>query len=42
MINIAQKDSSSDSDPEEIKPVKSQVLVFDKFHEPVLDYCNDD
>ena len=42
MVNIAQDDSSSDSDPEEIKPVKSQVLVFDEFREPVLDYCNDD
>ena len=42
MVNIAQNDSSSDSDPEEIKPVKSQVLVFDEFREPVLDYCSND
>ena len=42
MVNIAQNDSSSGSDPEEIKPVKSQVLLFDEFREPILDYCNDD
>ena len=42
MVNVAQNDSSSDSDPDEIKPVKSQVLMFDEFQEPVLDYCNDD
>ena len=42
MVNIAQDDSSSDSDPDEIKPVKSQVLTFDEFREPVLDYCSDD
>ena len=43
MVNIVQEELSSDSDPEEIKPPhKSQVLLFDEFREPVLEYCNDD
>ena len=42
IVNIAQNDSSSDSDPDEIISVKSQVLVFDEFCQPLLDYCSDD
>ena len=42
MVNIVQNDSSSDSEPEEIKPVKRQVLLFDEFREPVLEYCSND
>ena len=43
MVNIVQEEPSSDSDPEEIKPPrKRQVLLFDEFREPVLEYCNDD
>ena len=42
MVNIAQNESSSDSEAEEIKPVQHQVLHFDEFREPVLEYCNND
>ena len=42
MVSIVQNDSSSDSEAEEMNPVKQQVLLFDEFREPVLQYCNDD
>ena len=42
MVNIVRNDSSSDSEPEEIMPVKRHVLIFDEFRGPVLEHCNND
>ena len=39
MMDVARSDSLNDSEPEDIKYVNSQVLLFDKFREPVLEYC---
>ena len=42
MVSAVQNDSSSDSEAEELNPVQQQVLHFDEFREPVLEYWNDD
>ena len=42
MVNVTRSDSLSDSEPKDIKHVSRQVLLFDEFREPVLEYCKND
>ena len=41
MVNVT-RDSLSDSEPKDIKHASRQVLLFDEFREPVLEYCKND